>query len=151
MYVNGAKIMTEVVGEDENLFFWTDGSMSLGGWGYSDDNYESLYPDVSAYWGRMDDFRLWGRSLAETGIASATRKKFETNLGVGCKKGSKDRWTKVGKLAPLGCELACNEIPTCWAYEIRKNKQEKSLCFHYTERPSNGPELEGAQCSPALK
>jgi hypothetical protein len=64
LFVDGMLVETRSsTGKDGNLFFLTNGRMSLGGLGYGSQKFSESYPLLESYRGWMDDFRLVGRPL----------------------------------------------------------------------------------------
>ncbi len=60
MYVDGRRIHTQISGNDDNIFYTTSGHLSLGGWGYSCDEFgQNIFDYISNFKGEMDDFQLW--------------------------------------------------------------------------------------------
>jgi len=62
MYVDG-KVIETTVKKDPNIFFITSGRLSIGGFGYSHESYESNFPHLSPFVGRVDEFYMWGRAI----------------------------------------------------------------------------------------
>lgn len=59
LFVDGKLVETRsTTGNDEHLFFHTDGRMSIGGLGYNSEKFSKYYPKMGSYRGWMDDFRL---------------------------------------------------------------------------------------------
>lgn len=64
LFVDGQKVETvSRNGKDDNVFFVTNGRMSIGGLGYNSENFEEYYTFMESYRGWMDDFLLVGRPL----------------------------------------------------------------------------------------
>lgn len=148
MYINGAIKPTTVSGNNTQMFFYTTGSMSLGGWGYAHTYHEQLFPDIEPLTGSMDEFNLWGRKLSYLDLKKATKKKFERNINVIC-DGSHDE-LGVGKRTPNKCRLKCRNLPKCWGYELVPSEGGYQ-CYIYHERPQVGNEtVTKGQCSPAI-
>lgn len=60
MYVDGRRIHTQISGNDDNIFYTTSGHLSLGGWGYSSDEFgQNIFDYISNFNGEMDDFQVW--------------------------------------------------------------------------------------------
>lgn len=70
MYVDGKTVKT-VVTKDEHIFFSTSGRLSIGGFGYSNEEYESVFPHLSPYVGKLDEFYLWGRPIKKNDLEFA--------------------------------------------------------------------------------
>jgi len=76
IYVDGKPIPTVEPRKDKSIFFISSGKVSIGGFGHSNENFESLYPHLIGYRGAVDDFYLWSRPLEdedflEMGVNSA--------------------------------------------------------------------------------
>lgn len=63
MYVDGVKVETMVIGEDEFLFFSTSGRLSVGGFGYTAKIYESVFDELKSYYGLIDELYVWSRKI----------------------------------------------------------------------------------------
>jgi len=63
IYVDGKPIPTVKPKKDKHIFFIASGKVSIGGFGHSNDNFESIYPHLSAYKGAVDDFYMWSRPI----------------------------------------------------------------------------------------
>jgi len=63
MYIDGDIIDTSIPQHNRHIFFVTSGRMSIGGFGYSDKSFESLYPHLIPFTGKVDHFFMWGGSL----------------------------------------------------------------------------------------
>jgi Predicted phosphohydrolases len=64
LIVDGALIETKSkTGNDNNLFFVTNGKMSIGGFGYNAEKFSKYYPFLEPYRGWMDDFHLVSKPL----------------------------------------------------------------------------------------
>ena len=60
IYIDDEPVETEVIGDDDYIFYTTSGHLSLGGWGYSDLTFgEDLFESVDNFEGKMDNFELW--------------------------------------------------------------------------------------------
>jgi len=152
VYANGAKIETTIVGTDKHIFYGTNGNVSLDGWGYSNRHYDDSFPNVSYFAGRMDDFRLWARSIEMKDLQKATKKNFVSSSNTKCKRRDKDIFSKKeGVRTYKACSDLCDDTPTCWGYEVRKSNKENNVCYHYENRPKSGKESDGAECSAAVK
>jgi hypothetical protein len=151
MYIDGRKKTTSVHGNDQHIFFYTTGSLSLGGWGYSHEAHEALFSNVTHYEGTMDDFRLWSRKINRRDLKMATKKNFEKNLDVSCiDDGSDSKWY-VGREKAKKCGVICKKTPSCSGYELEPSLDEKKpLCYFHHKRPTLGDSFEGAQCNPIV-
>ncbi len=63
MYVDGIRIPTKSTGNDEGIFTITSGRLSLGGFGYSANQYNEAYPTLKTFNGLIGDFSMWARPL----------------------------------------------------------------------------------------
>jgi len=63
MYVDGDIIETSIPQHDDHIFFMTSGQMSIGGFGYSHNSFESLFPHLKPFTGKISSFYMWGMSL----------------------------------------------------------------------------------------
>jgi hypothetical protein len=64
LFVDGKLVETRsTTGRDDNLFFVTNGRMSIGGLGYNSEIFSEYYPALEPYRGWIDDFRLVGKPL----------------------------------------------------------------------------------------
>ena len=72
LYVDGKSVKTGVT-TDEHIFFSTSGRLSIGGFGYSHKNYETKFPGLSPYVGKLDEFYLWGRSIKNKDLKLAMK------------------------------------------------------------------------------
>jgi Laminin G domain./Calcineurin-like phosphoesterase. len=64
LIVDGTLVETKSkTGNDNNLFYMTNGRMSIGGLGYESKKFSAYYPSLGPYRGWLDDFRLVGRPL----------------------------------------------------------------------------------------
>ncbi len=150
--VDGTKATTSLNGKDEHLFFTTSGKLSLGGWGYSNSNYETAFPTVSNFVGMMDNFQMWaGSPITAEILRKAAKKNFEINRGVICKF-SENRQFRSRRTAKQ-CSQMCQNRPACWGYELRNRVQNKYLCHHHLKhRPTIlKPSDVDNQCNPVVR
>jgi len=61
--IDGTPIQTNIFGKNKNIFFISSGKVSIGGFGHSNDNFESIYPHMYTYKGAVDDFYMWSRPI----------------------------------------------------------------------------------------
>ncbi len=148
LYINGSLTLISVIGDDIPIFFYTSGSLSLGGWGYSNIDHETLFPNVTNYKGAIDEFFLWGRSVSYNDLKPATLKKFKRNKNVACALPNDSR-KLVGRMGAKKCRKRCRRIPNCWGYES-KPEAGKLECYIYSKRPELGEAKNRAQCNPAV-
>ena len=157
MYLNGEKMVIEITGADDYTFFKSTGYLSLGGWGYSHEQYGvSTFPSVGNYIGAMDDVRMWiGRPIDNVDMAEAAQKNFDVYDDKRC------RWNhavhsrlRIGPQTKEDCIALCNGNASCWGYEIKPSKGTSVLydCFHFTERPvpKHSRIVTEAQCAVAV-
>lgn len=72
MYVDGEQLSTKIEGEDDHIFYTTSGHLSLGGWGYSSDEFGTTeFVSMSNFEGEMDDFELWHGKVLKPTVASS--------------------------------------------------------------------------------
>lgn len=64
MYVDGKAVET-IATRNYSIFFVTSGRLSIGGFGYSHHGYESFFPHLSPFIGKMDEFQMWGRAIRD--------------------------------------------------------------------------------------
>ena len=93
IYIDGTSVRTKQPKFDKHIFFITSGRMSIGGFGYSSDSFESVYPNFSSYVGSIDDFSMWSRPIEQNDFLtkihnptdvltpSPTRKSTEKPIG----------------------------------------------------------------------
>ena len=76
--VDGSRIDTTVVGNDEHLFFKSTSFLTLGGWGYSHKNYGTkLFSKIENFVGSMDKFLLSvGKQISAEEISRSSQKEF---------------------------------------------------------------------------
>ncbi len=150
MYINGALQPTTLVGSNTQMFFYTTGSVSIGGWGYAHFHHESFFPDVLPLTGQIDEFTLWGRSLTKKDLRKSLKKKFTRNIDIICDYSNQSE-LNVGKRGPKKCRQRCRNSPKCWGYELVPLQGGGFECFVYDERPAIGNQtvLKG-QCNPAV-
>lgn len=63
IYLDGKPVPTAEPRKDKNIFFISSGKVSIGGFGHSNENFEKIYPGLSAYTGSVDDFYMWARPI----------------------------------------------------------------------------------------
>lgn len=68
MFVNGKRVDTFIKGPDPRLFFVTAGSVSVGGFGFSHSEMETLLRNHTPYTGLIDEVYVWGRDVGKAGI-----------------------------------------------------------------------------------
>jgi len=68
MYIDGDIIETGMPQNDEHIFFITSGRMSLGGFGYSHKKFETIFPRLKPFTGKMAHFYMWGRSIGDSDL-----------------------------------------------------------------------------------
>lgn len=139
IYVDGAKIVRKTPnGKNLNVFFVTSGKLSLGGFGYSNNKYDVILPDIHNFKGKIDKFMLWG--------GKSLTKRFVSHDGFKCKDSNARSFQNLKTWEQ--CFDSCLTAPNCWGYEWRGS--QSNLCYHfYDERPEVGDELEGSICFPA--
>ena len=63
MYIDNRIMATRLRGKDDNVFYTLSGYLSLGGWGYSSEEYANAefqsMRNMKDFEGEMDDFQLW--------------------------------------------------------------------------------------------
>jgi hypothetical protein len=151
MYVDGFEKSTSVYGKDKHIFFYTAGSLSFGGWGYSHEVHEELFTDVTHFEGMMDDFYLWARKMKKRDLRMAMRKNFQENQDVSCIDDGSSSKASAGRRYAKKCLARCKKIPSCWGYELEPNSDGKApLCYIHHKRPTLGKISEGAMCNPTL-
>lgn len=149
IYINGSLKPTEVIGSNTRMFFYTTGSLSLGGWGYAHEHNELLFPNVTHFTGSMDEFNLWGRSISSKDLKKSMKKKFVRNMNVIC-DGTQSELS-AGKRSPKKCRAKCKNRPSCWGYELIPLEEGGYECFVYNERSRVGNNtVQGGQCNPAF-
>jgi hypothetical protein len=149
--VNGQIVDTVWSGKNGPIFYNTSGRLSLGSWGYSSDKFESNYPAVSNFLGKMDSFFLWSdKGTAPQISPNSWRKNFERNYNVKCKD-SESRVNK-GRWKGWTCRRKCLRSSTCWGYEMQDKKGKKFQCYHFIgERPVlDTVAANGNQCNPVV-
>jgi len=72
MYIDGEDIET-VAKKSVNIFFVTSGRLSIGGFGYSHESYESNFPHLSPFKGKIDEFYMWGRTIEDNDLRLSMR------------------------------------------------------------------------------
>lgn len=72
MYIDGDVIET-VAKKNINIFFITSGRLSIGGFGYSNESYESIFPHLSPFQGKVDEFYMWGRAIEDNDLRESMR------------------------------------------------------------------------------
>lgn len=70
MYVDGNVIET-TTDKDNHIFFTTTGRLSIGGFGYSHESHERIFPFLSPFIGKVDEFYMWGRTIEDNDIKLA--------------------------------------------------------------------------------
>jgi len=70
MYVDG-KVIETTTETETNIFFTTTGRLSIGGFGYSHISHEDIFPHLSPYVGKLDEFYMWGRAIEDNDIILA--------------------------------------------------------------------------------
>ena len=132
---------------DNHVFFYTTGSLSLGGWGYAHEEHASLFPDIQNFVGMMDSFHLWSRNIFYYDLKKSMKKKFERNRDIACSSDSSDYRIDVGIKSPKTCRSMCKDLPTCWGYELVPDIEKQIVCYIHSKRPKLGNPVEGAQCN----
>jgi hypothetical protein len=66
MYIDGKRADTTATSDDDYLFFMNSGRISIGGFGYTSERYESEFPHLSPFFGKIDEFQMWGRSIVQS-------------------------------------------------------------------------------------
>ena len=66
MYIDGKPAETTATSDDDYLYFMTSGRISIGGFGYTSKRYESEFPHLSPFFGKIDEFQLWSRSIVQS-------------------------------------------------------------------------------------
>jgi hypothetical protein len=151
MYVDGLKTSTSVHGKDKHMFFYTSGSLSFGGWGYAEKEFEKLFPDLTHYEGMMDDFHLWARKIKSWDLRLAMKKNFQQNIDVSCKDNERSSKVSIGRTEAQKCHNQCKMKPSCWGYELEPHSDgEDPFCYLHNTRPTLGELSEGAQCNPTM-
>ena len=147
MYVNGKKIVTEVIGGgDDYLFFSTSGRMSIGGFGHSGSTYEGLLPEVKPYVGLIDSVSVWGRTLELYDINKAMEKSFDKYTSKRCIGGIILKKLRKPK-RETKCLKKCNE-KNCYGYQMKRSKKKKKYwCKLYNTRPDTPTENEISKSS----
>lgn len=62
MYVDGRSVKT-ISSNNNHIFFQSSGQLSIGGFGYSHDSYNSTFSHLSPFIGNIDEFYMWGRTI----------------------------------------------------------------------------------------
>lgn len=132
LYVDGQEEETKLPSKDEILFFLSYGRISLGGLGYSAENYEKRFPDWNPYIGAMDEFILWSRQIEKLDLAWAMKKNFEEIQSHRC-VGSSNKVVLSSSLSRNQCKQRCQVTPPCFGFEVRRNE-----CTLFHDRPSKG-------------
>lgn len=70
--VDGEEVPTVLQGQDKHIFFTTSGLISLGGWGYSNEDFgDKVFDNLINFSGEMSDFRVWhGKSIDASALHS---------------------------------------------------------------------------------
>ena len=137
MYIDGMIVATELKGKDENLFF-VNGRLSIGGFGYSSDDYEDKYPDHTPFVGTIDDVQVYGRTLYKLDIKRLSRRDFKIFTGSKCSGVSSDDLLAKKELTKAGaCAMMCKKNWSCSGFEmIKKNLIGTSFtCNLYRKSP----------------
>ena len=153
MFVNGKLVRTSWNGKNENVFFVTSGKLSLGGFGYSNNNYDSVFPDKRNFAGTMDNFIVWGNTPMTQ--QRLLRRGFKTNFenNVARCKSSQSRTFRKTLLPAKICKKRCLKQPECWGYELRNRKGNLHLCIlHYGTRPKViDASTQDDRCNPVVR
>lgn len=75
MYVDGQSVSTKAQ-NDINIFFVTSGRLSIGGFGYSHKGFDTVFPHLSPFLGKIGEFFLWSRALQRKDVILAMVKKW---------------------------------------------------------------------------
>ena len=114
MYVDGEKAKTKISEQerDNNIFFITTGKLSLGGFGYSSDNFETNFPYVNNFIGKMDSFWFWSNPISKKALRQASKRRFEKTVGYTCSD-SKPMKYRRNILTSAKCHKKCSNKPSC--------------------------------------
>ena len=125
IYIDGKKYESEQIrGNDNYIFFHTDGRLNVGGYGYA--KYTNVDDSMENFVGEMDDIKIWSKSFEKAIQSLCWNKKqyrFATSIDEkSCKwlcrskkeakvKRRQERYCK-GDVSSSCCE-ACNAGPRC--------------------------------------
>jgi hypothetical protein len=150
MYIDGRSVSLRVT-NDDYLYISTYGSLSIGGFGYSNTK-QSEFPTWRLYEGAIDEIYVWDRRIRpRSDLATAMRKNFKATHGRECKQQDGSISTYYIK-APDECRSHCSSNRLCWGYEIQSQLNTEAICKLFTggERPSVGNESSGSSCFSAV-
>lgn len=145
LFVDGVPINT-VAEIDEPLFFVTSGRMSLGGFGYTSEEYEGT--NTSPYVGLIDEFQLWSHSIFANDLPEVPEvpllgnKTFQIRKKRQCVK---DGSEKEKSLSPKKCHQKCLVLSNCLGYESSKINGVKK-CFLFSQIPQIGSKQLKTKC-----
>lgn len=152
MYVDGKLVQTTLVGDDRHLYFTSTGYLTLGGWGYSSDQFSTtrFYKTLQNFQGAMNMFALWMKN--EENYISSVEDGFRIYPDRRCQRTFNT--TKLGVMSSGECLERCKSNELCNGFEarIRKNKPDKPpACFIFSgnvePRASKDSRFRGGRCA----
>ena len=148
MYVDGKKAKTKISKQkkDNNIFFITSGKLSLGGFGYSSDDFETNFPYIDNFIGKMDSFWLWSNPISRKSLRQASKRRFEKTVGYTCSDSKPMKYLNM--LTSAKCHKKCSNNPSCWGYYLTDPVEKKYKCYLFLRgRPDIGQASEDSICS----
>lgn len=131
MFIDGIAVETEANDENYYIFYQTAGSIAIGGFGYSSELFETLYPKAVPFQGMVDDFSLWSKPLEN-------KIKFRRGMPNECMKkySVKTKFKRYNQ-----CKKKCKKEKNCHGFAFRKGRNFVS-CKHLTDVQSSDINLQ---------
>lgn len=142
IYIDGKKI-SAATDKDENIFFVTSGRMSIGGFGYSSSQYESMFPEIKPYVGLLDDFQVWSRKIEISDLPII--KSGKTLVFHNRRECIKDDNAVALSLSLQKCSRKCLRTTECLGIEWGKTGSQ-FRCFQLSTSPKLGLERKRTKC-----
>lgn len=138
VYIDKKRVDMKMRGEkDKFIFHHTNGSLSIGGFGYEAANYQKYYSSLKPFRGRIDEFSLYARPLSHSVY-------YEYTLDHGCAKGDEVLSEVIYIPSGRQCSKKCTDNKECQAFELT---EDTLTCIHFYSEVSVGLEKVGTRCS----
>ncbi len=114
MFIDHQRVDTNLFGEDKHIFFIGSGYLSLGGWGYSSDQFgTAFFQNTENFVGKMASFFLWMKS----GSDPLENKGFKIHRDSRCR--GTYQGVNIGPMTKISCLHACRGKVHCNGFESR--------------------------------